>query len=145
MTNVSYDYRSCEEPTTGSFGSIAAAFLLLAPLLAPAPTVAQDAPADAAGAEASERAEDSPNSGSADSGPASDDRPADDRPADDRPAAARETSIHGGWLVIAAYLLLWVGLLAYILYLGSRQRRLSTQIDRLEREIDETLAGVEEE
>lgn len=59
--------------------------------------------------------------------------------------AAEETSIHGGWLVIAAYVILWLGLFAYVGYLGIRQRTLDEQIDDLERRIERSLSDIREE
>lgn len=59
--------------------------------------------------------------------------------------AAEETSIHGGWLVIAAYVILWLGLFAYVGYLGVRQRTLDEQIDDLERRIERSLSDIREE
>lgn len=59
--------------------------------------------------------------------------------------AAKEDTIHGGWLVLASYIVLWLLVLAYVVHLGLRQRRLSAEIDDLESRIDETLAGSAEE
>ena len=56
--------------------------------------------------------------------------------------AAAETSIHGGWLVIAAYIVLWVGMMAYVGWLAYRQTRLDDEIDELERRLDEELGAI---
>lgn len=53
--------------------------------------------------------------------------------------AAAETSVHGGWLVIAAYAILWLGLMAYVAWLAHQQGRLDEEIDELEQRLDEEL------
>jgi len=53
--------------------------------------------------------------------------------------AAAETSVHGGWLVIAAYAALWVGLMAYVGWLARRQATLDGELDELEQRLDEEL------
>ncbi len=53
--------------------------------------------------------------------------------------AAAETSIHGGWLVIAAYIVLWVGLMGYVAWLAYRQRQLDHQLQGLEDRLDDEL------
>lgn len=63
----------------------------------------------------------------------------------DRPAAARETSIHGGWLVIVAYLILWLAIMAYIVHLANRQKALTREIETLETRIDQILDDVTDE
>jgi hypothetical protein len=60
----------------------------------------------------------------------------------ERPAAARETSIHGGWLVIATYLLLWLAVMVYIVHLANRQKALTREIEAIETRIDQILDGV---
>lgn len=50
--------------------------------------------------------------------------------------AAAETTIPGGSLVVASYIVLWVGLLAFVGYLGWRQRRLYEELDGLEERLD---------
>lgn len=98
-----------------------------------APAVAQETPGTSGGEQSAETTAGETEEGAADS---------DDAEA---PPAARETSIHGGWLVIATYLLFWGAIAAFIVYLGARQRRLAGKIDSLETRIDETLTGLEEE
>lgn len=63
----------------------------------------------------------------------------------DRPAAARETSIHGGWLVIVAYLILWLAIMAYIVHLANRQKALTREIETIETRIDQILDDVTDE
>jgi hypothetical protein len=53
--------------------------------------------------------------------------------------AAAETTIPGGTLVILSYGILWVGLLAFIGYLGWRQTKLYDELDELERRLEETV------
>ena len=53
--------------------------------------------------------------------------------------AAAETTIPGGTLLIISYGVLWVGLLAFIGYLGWRQRQLYDELDDLERRLEETV------
>jgi hypothetical protein len=53
--------------------------------------------------------------------------------------AAAETTIPGGTLVILSYGILWVGLLAFIGYLGWRQTKLYDELDALERRLEETV------
>lgn len=55
--------------------------------------------------------------------------------------AAQETQIHGGWLVIAAYMVLWVMLLGYVAYLAWQQNRLDDELDELEQRIDRALGA----
>lgn len=60
----------------------------------------------------------------------------------ENPAAA-ETTIHGGWLVIAAYIVLWIGLMGYVGWLAWRQSQLDEEIDELERRLDEELGAID--
>lgn len=53
--------------------------------------------------------------------------------------AAAEETIHGGWLVIAAYIALWVGVMAYVGWLAWRQRQLDGELQDLEDRIDREL------
>jgi CcmD family protein len=53
--------------------------------------------------------------------------------------AAAEETIHGGWLVIAAYIVLWVGIMAYVGWLAWRQRQLDSELQDLEDRIDREL------
>ena len=59
--------------------------------------------------------------------------------------AAQETTIPGGQLMIVSYIVLWLGLLGYVGYLGLRQRELDDEIDELEARIDETLGDIHDE
>ena len=58
-------------------------------------------------------------------------------------AAAQETSIHGGVLVLASYIVLWVLVFAFVFYVLRTQRRVHDELDGLERRI-ERLFGDEE-
>ena len=59
--------------------------------------------------------------------------------------AAAETTIHGGTLVIAAYLILWVMFGGILLLVLRRQKVLQRELDGLESRIDEVLGtGVDE-
>jgi len=53
--------------------------------------------------------------------------------------ASQETSVPGGWLLMAAYMVLWLAILAYLLFLAIRQQRLSRDIRDLERRLDDLL------
>jgi len=53
--------------------------------------------------------------------------------------AAAEETIHGGWLVIAAYIALWLGVMAYVGWLAWRQRQLDDELRDLEDRIDREL------
>lgn len=60
-------------------------------------------------------------------------------------AAAQETTIHGGTLVMVAYVTLWVifgGVLLAVLY---RQKVLQRELDELDSRMDALLGAVEEE
>lgn len=114
----------------GGLGIVLAAMIVAVGLVAPVAALAQEEPGASGGESATAEAKN-----------AEDEKPASET----RPPAAQETSIHGGKLVIAAYLLLWISIVIYIVYLGTRQKRLARQIEGLESRIDETLAGIEEE
>lgn len=55
--------------------------------------------------------------------------------------AAQETSIPGGQLAVISYIVLWGGLLAFVGYLGWRQRKLYAEMDELEGRLDEALGA----
>ncbi|MFB6265232.1 MAG: CcmD family protein [Bradymonadaceae bacterium] len=55
---------------------------------------------------------------------------------DELPPAAGETTIPGGWLALVSYLALWIGVGAYLLYLGRRYTALADRLEALESRID---------
>ncbi len=52
-------------------------------------------------------------------------------------AAAQETSIHGGTLVLAAYICLWVLIFGFVFFVMRRQRAVQDDLEGLERRLDD--------